>query len=96
MTAKLPSKPRKLALIVVRELGPTLSIGLPYLIRGGTDVVLDVRILDIRTPGTAKQFQARWENGGVFVIKGVRTLSADMKSALDAALLQSADGKGNG
>lgn len=93
MAAKLPSKPQKLALIVVRELGPTLGIGLPFLIRGGTEVVLDVRVLDIRTSEPPKQFQTQWKNGGIFVVKGIRTLSGDMKSALDASLLRPAAGK---
>jgi len=96
MAAEQSSKPGKLVLIVVRELGPTLGIGLPFLVRGGTEVVLDVRVLDSRSSGPSGQFQTRWENGGLFVIKGVRTLSRDMKSALDAALLQTAGGKRGG
>lgn len=91
--AKRPEKPRKLVLIVVRELGPTLSIGLPFFVRGGTEVVLDVRLLDRKKSESSGQFQTRWENGGLFVVKGVRTLSGDMKAALDAALLQDVDGK---
>ncbi len=91
--AKRPGNPRKLVLIVVRELGPILSIGLPFLVRGGTEVVLDVRLLDRRISGPFGQFQTHWENGGLFVVKGVRTLSGDMKAALNAALLQAVDGK---
>jgi hypothetical protein len=72
---------QRVIFITVRELGPVIRIGVPYLLAGGTEVVLDIRILD-----TPADFRVHWKNGGAFVIKGVGTLEQDMVSALAAAL----------
>jgi hypothetical protein len=71
----------------VRELGPIIRLfGLPALVEGGTDVVLELKVFDVRTGESLADFRTHWQNGGAFVIKGVKTLPQDMASALEAAL----------
>jgi hypothetical protein len=78
---------RRVVLIVVRELGPRLLLGLPFIVEGGTEVLIDVRVLDTRTSESMAEVSTRWRNGGLFVIKGTKTLDHDMSAALRAALL---------
>ena len=80
-------KPERVLLIVVRELGPRLAFGLPVIIEGGTEVVIDVRVLNSQTSESLTNVQTSWRNGGSFVIKGVKTLDQDMSAALSATLL---------
>lgn len=82
--------PDRLLLIVVRELGPKLSIGLPVLLEGSTEVVLELRVLDTRSAALLAYARVHWENGGTFVVKGVRTLPQDMRAALHSVLTPSA------
>jgi hypothetical protein len=77
----------RVVFITVHELGPKLLVGLPVLVEGGTEVVLDIRALDARTSRPLADLNTHWQNGGTFVIKGVKTLPSDMKSALKAALM---------
>ena len=77
----------RMLVIVVRELGPTLRIGIPVLVQGATEAVIEVRVLDARTGDTMANFRSHWQNGGRFVIKGVKTLEQDMSAALRAALI---------
>lgn len=69
-------------LIVVRELGPKLRIGLPTLVEGGTEVVVDVRVVDARRQVSEAVVQTHWQKGGPFYVKGVKTLDQDMQAAL--------------
>jgi hypothetical protein len=78
--------PDSVILIVVRELGPRLIIGIPAIVEGGTEVVIDVRVLDVKTSETLAEVQTRWRNGGKFVIKGVKSLAEDMSAALRSSL----------
>jgi len=80
-------------LIVVHELGPVLLIGIPVIVEGGTDVVIDVRVLESATSAVLAESRTHWKNGGTFVIKGTGSLARDMASALRAALLP---GSGDG
>jgi hypothetical protein len=73
--------------IVVRELGPVLRIGLPVLVEGGTEVLLEVRLLDVRTAASMANVRTHWQNGGTFVLKGVKSLEQDMSAALGAVLM---------
>jgi hypothetical protein len=73
-----PGYPR-VVFITVRELGPVVRMG-PALFEGGTEVVLDIRILN-----TPADFRTHWKNGGHLVLKGVGTLEEDMVEALSAA-----------
>uniref|UniRef100_UPI002600E11D hypothetical protein n=1 Tax=uncultured Methylibium sp. TaxID=381093 RepID=UPI002600E11D len=67
------------------ELGPRLLVGLPMLIEGGTEVVIDVRVLR-RTDGERlMDTRTQWRNGGTFVIKGVGSLDVDLSAALRSA-----------
>jgi hypothetical protein len=77
----------RVLLITVRELGPKLLIGLPVIVEGGTEVVLEIRAIDAHSSQTIANFKTHWQNGGTFVVKGVETLPSDMKSALQAALM---------
>jgi hypothetical protein len=72
--------------ITVRELGPVVRIGLPVLLEGGTEVVVEIRVSDGRTGESLADLRTHWQNGGTFVIKGVGTLEQDMAAALAAAL----------
>ncbi len=82
-------KPERVILIVVRELGPRLVIGIPAILEGGTEVLIDVRVLDPQTSESLANTQTLWRNGGKFVIKGVKTLDQDMSSALSSVLMSS-------
>jgi len=73
--------------ITVRELGPVLKVFNSFaLLEGGTEVVFDVRSLDIATGQSSSDFQASWQRGGPWVIKGTGSLDADMHAALAATL----------
>lgn len=77
----------RVLLITVRELGPKLLIGIPVIIEGSTEAVLEIRALDAHNAQSLADLKTHWQNGGTFVIKGVQTLPSDMKSALQAALM---------
>lgn len=79
--------PDRVLVIVVRELGPRLVVGIPAVVEGGTEVLVDVRVLNARTSESLATTQTRWRNGGTFVIKGVKTLDQDMSAALSATLM---------
>lgn len=75
----------KIIIISVRELGPVVKLfSSPLLIEGGTMVVLDVAEYKPLTKSITHKYTIHWNNGGTGVIKGVSTLSDDMKSALSA------------
>lgn len=78
--------PQRVLLIVVHELGPRLVIGIPALVQGSTEVVLQVRVLDVPAARTLADARIHWENGGSFVVKGVSTLPEDMRAALHNVL----------
>lgn len=80
-------RPERVLLIVVRELGPRLIVGLPVGVEGGTEVLVDVRVLDTTTSKSLANTQTLWRNSGTFVIKGVKTLDHDMSAALAATLM---------
>lgn len=85
--AALPAVPDRVLAITVRELGPRLTVGLPGIVAGGTEVLVDVRVLDPRQTTPLAQSTTFWRHGGSFVIKGVGTLAHDMRAALQAALM---------
>ena len=80
-------KPERVVHIVVRELGPRLVVGVPVIIEGSTEVLIDVRVLDAQQAASLADTRTLWRNGGVFVIKGVKTLDQDMRAALRATLM---------
>lgn len=82
--------PNRVILIIVRELGPKLLIGLPLLIQGGTEVALEVRVIDTQTSKSLANTFIQWQNGGAFVIKGVKTLDHDMSITLRTILMPKA------
>ncbi|MBW4049399.1 MAG: hypothetical protein HIU89_16210 [Proteobacteria bacterium] len=87
LASSVNPRPERVLLIVVRELGPRLLVGLPVVVEGGTEVLVDVRVLDARTSKSLANTQTLWRNGGTFVIKGVKTLDQDMSAALAATLM---------
>jgi hypothetical protein len=91
-SAAIPA-PDRVLLIVVRELGPKLLVGIPVLVEGGTEVVVDVRVLNARTSEPLAKVRTHWQNGGTFVIKGVKTLDQDMSAALRVTLMGGAPSK---
>lgn len=86
LAAAASPAPDRVLLIVVRELGPKLSIGIPALVEGSTEVVLEVRVLDARSSSSLANARVHWENGGTFVVKGVQSLPQDMRAALQSVL----------
>jgi hypothetical protein len=85
--AAASAEPERVVLVLVRELGPRLLIGLPVLVEGGTEVVVEVRVLDPVGSKVLADARTQWRNGGTFVIKGTKSLDTDMSSALTAALM---------
>jgi hypothetical protein len=86
LAAAAAPRPDKVFAIVVRELGPVLRIGIPSIVEGGTEVALEVRVLDVPTVRPQANVRTHWSNGGTFVVKGVGSLERDMSAALAAAL----------
>ncbi|TDP80688.1 hypothetical protein EV672_11123 [Aquabacterium commune] len=82
MAKTLTPHANKVILIVVRELGPKLRIGLPTLVEGGTEVVVDVRVVDAQRQTREATVQTHWQKGGPFYVKGVKSLDQDMQAAL--------------
>jgi isocitrate/isopropylmalate dehydrogenase len=72
----------RVILLVVRELGPKLIIGIPNLIEGGTEVVLEAQVADRAHVSPLAQVQTHWQKGGPFYIKGVKSLDQDMRTVL--------------
>lgn len=85
--AKAPQPVDRLIHIVVRELGPRLLIGLPVIVEGGTEVVVEVRVLNAATSASLADTRTQWRHGGTFVIKGIGSLDSDLSAALRATLL---------
>jgi hypothetical protein len=72
----------RVILLVVRELGPKLIIGIPNLIEGGTEVVLEAQVAERTSAQALAQVQTHWQKGGPFYIKGVKSLDQDMRTVL--------------
>jgi len=89
LAARRGTLPDRIVLVAVRELGPKLTIGIPVIVEGGTEVLIDVRVLDPVPPRALADVQTLWRNGGTFVVKGVKTLDRDMSAALNATLMLS-------
>lgn len=86
LAAAASPRPDKVLVIVVRELGPILRIGIPSIVEGATEVLLELRLLDVPTSSAQANVRTHWWNGGTFVVKGVGSLERDMSAALTAAL----------
>lgn len=84
-------RPDKVLVIVVHELGPILRIGIPAIVEGATEVVLELRLLDLRSSSAQAHVRTHWSNGGTFVLKGVGSLDRDMSAALARALTPAPD-----
>jgi hypothetical protein len=85
-----PVIPDRVVVVVVWELGPVIRVGMSALVKGSTVVVLEVRLLNTHSRNLLVNDRIHWENGGTFVIKGVKTLEHDMSNALEAALAPNA------
>ncbi|PIQ26949.1 hypothetical protein COW36_17110 [bacterium (Candidatus Blackallbacteria) CG17_big_fil_post_rev_8_21_14_2_50_48_46] len=81
------SKPDRVLIIVVHELGPVVKLfsSLAF-IDGGTEVVLSISEYGAQRRHPSQTFSVRWENGGPGIIKGVESLPEDMEAALIASL----------
>jgi hypothetical protein len=79
--------PQLVLMVVVRELGPRLVVGLPVLVEGGTEAVIEARVLMLPSGELLADSRAQWRHGGRFVIKGIGSLDADLSAALKSALL---------
>lgn len=82
MTKSESEPPDQVILIIIRELGPLLRIGLPTLIEGGTEVVLEIQAIDMDSAFSPVNVKTHWQHVGPFYIKGVDTLDLDMEAAL--------------
>jgi hypothetical protein len=77
----------RVLVVTVRELGPVVKLlSSASLVEGGTEVVLGITAFNAKNGTSVVRFQARWENGGAMVVKGVSSLPQDMSAALGAAL----------
>lgn len=74
----------RVVVLIVRELGPKLIIGIPNLVEGGTEVVLESRVVDRQAVATIANLKTHWQKGGPFYIKGVKSLDLDMQTTLNA------------
>lgn len=83
--AGVPTPDRVLS-IAVRELGPVVRLGLPKIVAGGTEVVVEVKVLDVRSGAPLADQKTHWQHGGPFYLKGVKTLEQDMNAALRGAI----------
>lgn len=82
------SPPDRVVLVRVRELGPVVRLlGSPSIVEGGTEVILDLVVLDVHTGASLANLQTHWQNGGALVIKGVDGLDKDLGAALRAAMM---------
>ncbi len=73
--------------ITVRELGPVLKVFSSLaLLEGGSEVVFDVRSFDVASGRMSSDFQANWQRGGPWVIKGTGSLDTELQAALAASL----------
>lgn len=88
------SAPDRIVVLTVHELGPVIQINGPIAaLGGGTEVVLEAQVYDGKSGRQIAKRGVHWSNGGSLVIKGVKTLPKDMRSALDALFgLSSNDG----
>lgn len=77
-----------LLFVLVRELGPTLEIGIPSIIEGHTEVVLETRIINLDSHKVISSSNIHWRQGGKFIIKSTKSLPNDMASALHALLIE--------
>lgn len=84
------ASPDLVVLVVVRELGPRLVLGFPVLVEGGTEVVIDLRVVSRSTAAVLQDSRTQWRHGGAFVVKGVGSLDADLSAALIAAVARQA------
>jgi hypothetical protein len=74
---------RKIIVLRLEELGPTLSFYLsPILWQGSTDIFFRVRVLDPANISLGSDVSVHWVKGGPFVLRGTSTLKEDLKSAL--------------
>jgi hypothetical protein len=72
--------------ILVRELGPTLEIGIPAIITGHTETVLETKVINLPSQSVINDSKVHWRKGGMFVIKGTSSLPKDIASALKSIL----------
>ena len=73
--------------IEVRELGPVLKLmSSAALVDGGTEVLLSISVYSTQSAAELRQFTVNWQDGGPGVVKGVASLPADMRAALQAGL----------
>jgi len=79
-------RPDLVIFITIKELGPTLEIGFPVLVRGHTAVKLSARVYSSKTKAVVADPELLWKHGGAFVVNGTGTLSEDMEAALTEAL----------
>lgn len=91
LAAVLPVVPERAVLIVVRELGPRLILGIPGIVEGGTEVLIDVQVQNPQNSLSLANTRTLWRNGGSFAIKGVKSLDQDMRAALSATLMPSGE-----
>jgi hypothetical protein len=86
LAASVRPMPDRIIIVTVKELGPVVKLlSSAKLLEGGTEVVLETRLLDARSGALLADRRTHWQNGGAFVIKGVSTLDQDMQAALQTA-----------
>ena len=61
--AEARARQEKVVVVAVRELGPTVRIGSPALVEGGTEVVLDLTAYE-SAKSMPRAFSVYWRHGG--------------------------------
>lgn len=87
LTARERPPASRALFITIRELGPVLKVfNSLALLEGGTEVVFAVRSVDLATGRSTSDFEAHWQRGGPWFIKGTGALDVDLRTALAATL----------
>jgi hypothetical protein len=81
----LPNAIQKVIVLRIEELGPFIRVYLsPILWEGGTDITLQIRLLEVATASLESDLTMHWTNGGPFVLRGRSALEDDLVAALTA------------
>lgn len=82
-TQKLETKYDKVIILRVEELGPIVNLNLGLvLLDGSTDVKIRARVLDTKTGKLDYDNETQWDNGGPYILKGLKTLEQDLYDTL--------------
>ncbi len=83
LVSALPEKYDKIIILRVEELGPLLVFYCsPILWEGGSEAVVRIRILDVKSASMASDVVIHRRDSGPFVLRGTERLEEDLTAAL--------------